>query len=81
MIARIDLRSTLVRGLPLLAIVAGCAGPSIRSQSPEVESLVQAEAATKLVGDYAAAWGLAPQRVEHAALVTGLAGTGSDPPP
>ena len=81
MILRIDPRSTLVLGLPLLAIVAGCAGPSIRSQSPEVESLVQAEAATKLVGDYAAAWGLAPQRVEHAALVTGLAGTGSDPPP
>jgi hypothetical protein len=69
------------RWLPLVAMLAGCAGPSIRSQSPEVESLVQVEASTKLVGDYANAWGLAQQRVENAGLVTGLAGTGSDPPP
>ncbi len=63
-----------------LAIVAGCAGPSIRSQSPEVKALVEMDADTKLVGDYADSWGVLPQRVEAAALVTGLPDTGSDPP-
>ena len=65
----------------LCLAAAGCAGPAIRSQSPEVEALVNLEAETKLVGDYAAPWGTAPQRIERAALVTGLPGTGSDPPP
>lgn len=59
----------------------GCAGPAIRSQSPEVAALVTLEADTKLVGDYTAPWGLNPQRIERAALVTGLADSGSDPPP
>ena len=39
---------------------AGCAGPAIRSQSPEIEALAQLEEGTKLVGDYTAPWGLAP---------------------
>ena len=67
--------------LLLCAIMIGCAGPAIRSQSPEIEALASIEADTQLIGDYAAAWGLNPQRIERAALVTGLAGTGSDPPP
>jgi flagellar basal body P-ring protein FlgI len=67
--------------LALCLVAVGCAGPAIRSQSPEVEALASLEADTKLVGDYAAPWGLSSQRVERAALVTGLRGTGSDPPP
>lgn len=70
----------LMSVLPCLAAV-GCAGPAIRSQSPEVEALINLEADTKLVGDYANPWGTAPQRIERPALVTGLPGTGSDPPP
>ena len=66
--------------LPVLA-AAGCAGPAIRSQSPEVEALAQLEEGTRLVGDYTTPWGLAPRRIERAALVTGLPNTGSDPPP
>lgn len=62
-------------------LAAGCAGPAIRSQSPEVAALVTLEADTKLVGDYTTAWGLNAQRIERAALVTGLPGSGSDPPP
>lgn len=62
-------------------IASGCAGPAIRSQSPEVEALLSLEADTKLVADYAAAWGTDMQRIERVALVTGLAGTGGDPPP
>jgi hypothetical protein len=68
--------------LVMVAVIAsGCAGPAIRSQSPELEALSQLEADTKLVGDYTAPWGLNAKRVERAALVTGLADTGSDPPP
>ena len=63
------------------AVVLGCAGPAIRSQSPELEALVAVESATQLVGDYASPWGLNSQRVERAALITGLPDTGSDPPP
>jgi len=67
--------------LTALVTAAGCAGPAIRSQSPEVEALVTLDADTKLVGDYTTPYGTGPLRVEHAALVTGLAGTGGDPPP
>ena len=63
------------------AIFVGCAGPAIRSQSPELEALAAVESATQLVGDYASPWGLNSQRVQRAALITGLADTGSDPPP
>ncbi len=59
----------------------GCAGPAIRSQSPEIEALAHLEADTKLIGDYTAPWGLNAKRIERPALVTGLADTGSDPPP
>ena len=65
----------------MASLVAGCAGPAIRSQSPELEALAQLEADTKLVGDYTAPWGINAKRIERAALVTGLADTGSDPPP
>jgi len=64
-----------------LLVAAGCAGPAIRSQSPEIEALAQLESGTKYVGDYTVPWGLNARRIERAALVTGLAGTGSDPPP
>jgi hypothetical protein len=63
------------------ALAPGCAGPAIRSQSPEIEALAEMEADTRLIGDYTTPWGLNALRVEHAALVTGLAGTGSDPAP
>jgi len=65
----------------MLALATGCAGPAIRSQSPELEALAHLEEGTRLVGDYTAAWGLSYKRIEGAALVTGLADTGSDPPP
>ncbi|MFM7243617.1 MAG: flagellar basal body P-ring protein FlgI, partial [Planctomycetaceae bacterium] len=67
--------------LAALVLAAGCAGPAIRSQSPELEALAQLEADTKLVGDYTAPWGLNAKRIERPALITGLADTGSDPPP
>jgi hypothetical protein len=72
--------------LPMVAVclvvsLSGCAGSAIRSQSPEIEALAKLESSTRMVGDYAIPWGLAPKRIERAALVTGLGTTGSDPPP
>jgi hypothetical protein len=74
-------RSSIVAMVCMGAGLVGCAGPAIRSQSPEVEALINLESDTKLVGDYTAPWGTNPQRIERAGLVTGLPGTGSDPPP
>jgi len=74
----------LATGLSCAAIVSvllGCAGSAIRSQSPEIEALSKLEAGTKLVGDYAVPAGLGSKRIERPALITGLASTGSDPPP
>jgi hypothetical protein len=71
----------LAVGLATCGLVTGCAGPAIRSQSPELEALAALEADTKLVGDYTSPWGFTAKRIERPALVTGLADTGSDPPP
>jgi flagellar basal body P-ring protein FlgI len=63
-----------------MAILAGCAGPAVRSQSPEdLEEALTAE--TRLVGDLAIADGMYPITIESVGLVTGLASTGSDPDP
>ncbi len=74
-------RVVLLVGCAAVVLSAGCAGPAIRSQSPEIEALADMEAETRLVGDYTAPWGLNALRIERAALITGLAGTGSDPAP
>lgn len=57
----------------------GCTGPAIRSQSPENEQPEQPE--IELVGDLARPYGMDYIKVEAIGLVTGLKGTGSDPPP
>lgn len=75
-------RSRRLLAMALLGVtLGGCAGSAIRSQSPEIEGLAKLEASTRMVGDYAVPWGLAPKRIERAALITGLGTTGSDPPP
>jgi flagellar basal body P-ring protein FlgI len=69
----------LIAGMLLLA---GCTAPAVRSQSPENEGADAVEPPrTRLVGDVALATGLQYIRVEGVSLATGLAGTGSDPPP
>ncbi|HTN77845.1 MAG TPA: flagellar basal body P-ring protein FlgI [Pirellulaceae bacterium] len=52
-------------------------------QSPDPESLIdeEVEKRVKLVGDLTGTWGVNYLKVESVALVTGLANTGSDPPP
>ena len=65
------------------AALAGCTSSLLntRSQSPEHAEEDDLESQTKLVGDYAYAYGTNYVRVEGPVLITGLAGTGSDPPP
>jgi len=60
-------------------LLAGCSGASIRSQSPEETS--SEVSSTKLVGNWASPYGMHPLKIEAVGLVTGLVGTGSDPPP
>ncbi len=61
--------------------IVGCAGPALRSQSPEDDLDIAVESTTQLVGDMAKPYGNTYIKVESVALVTGLAGTGEDPPP
>ena len=70
----------LTAGAAMMGATHGCSGvPSIRSQSPEEP--VADLTSTRLIGDIAVPFGTYPIRVEAVGLVTGLPGTGSDPPP
>lgn len=76
-------RAALARlaSLSGLCLATGCQGPLFRSQSPEPAVQVEEESPVKLVGDLAGATGLGFLKLEGIGLVTGLANTGSDPPP
>lgn len=65
-----------------LAAFTGCTAPFMRGQSPDSETEAFEQPSTvRLVGDFVSPWGLNYLKVESIALLTGLAGTGSDPPP
>jgi hypothetical protein len=66
----------------LLALEAGCTGPVMRtrSQSPELPESKE-ESQTKLISEFAVPVGIHHVRLEGPVLITGLKGTGSDPPP
>ena len=63
------------------AAVFGCAGPALRSQSPEEDLDAIVESNTRLVADVAKPFGNSYVKIEAVALVTNLAGTGEDPAP
>lgn len=72
----------LAAGVTTAGLAAGgCSAlpPILRSQSPE-DAEDPIVATIKLIGDYALAVGGFPLTVEAVGLVTGLPGTGSDPP-
>ena len=80
------LRHTLA--LVVLLMAAGCSNPLLRSQSPEKDTPQTAEKSefksrvhTKLLGEYMSVHGNAPVVLQAIGLVTGLDGTGGDPPP
>lgn len=68
--------------LALVAVVvaSSCSQPFIRSQSPEPTGELPIKN-TKVVGDYAVAFGMFPAKIEGVAWVNDLPGTGSDPEP
>jgi len=65
----------------VLACVAGCAGPAVRSEPTEAAPKAAPEKPVRLVHDMAHPVGLNYALAEGVGLVTQLAGTGSDPPP
>ena len=62
-------------------VVSGCAQSTIRASRSESDQESEEESEVKTVGTYTAATGLRPIQLESVALITGLDGTGSDPPP
>jgi flagellar basal body P-ring protein FlgI len=71
----------LVSGSVLL--LAGCSTwdwRAVRSQNAEQETTTP-KSSTRLVGDMASPFGTHPVRLEAVGLISGLPGTGSDPPP
>ncbi len=64
-----------------LLFFAGCAGPAVRSQSPEDAELASIEQQVRLIESAALPWGMNYVKAQGPALVVGLNNTGSDPPP
>ncbi|MCC7474669.1 MAG: flagellar basal body P-ring protein FlgI [Pirellulales bacterium] len=64
-----------------LVFFAGCSGPILRPQSPEARIDLPPMPDVKYVSSYAHPYGMNYVKVEAVSLVTGLNGTGSDPPP
>ncbi len=64
-----------------LAACLGCMNPILRQQSPEARLDLPPTPDVALVSDYTHPYGMDYTKVEAVSLVTGLAGTGSDPPP
>jgi flagellar basal body P-ring protein FlgI len=67
--------------LVLLVAGGGCSGPILRPQSPEARLDLPPMPDVKYVSQYTHPYGMNYVKVEAVSLVTGLAGTGSDPPP
>ena len=62
-------------------VLCGCTASAVRLPNPDADQLAEVEAKVRTVGDFTVPVGLNSVKVEAVALVTGLDGTGSDPPP
>jgi len=67
-------------GLSLLAC-AGCMNPILRQQSPEASLDLPPTPDVPLIAAYTHPYGMNYEKIEAVSLLTGLSGTGSDPPP
>jgi flagellar basal body P-ring protein FlgI len=65
----------------LICLCLGCSGPIFRPQSPEAGLNLPPTPNVRLISEYTHAYGMTSVKVEGVSIVTGLAGTGSDPPP
>ena len=66
---------------PAILLCGACSGPILRTQSPEARLDLPPMPDVKYVSAYAQPFGMEFVKVEAVSMVTGLAGTGSDPPP
>lgn len=64
-----------------VVLCSGCSGPILRPQSPEARIDLPPAPDVKYVSAYTHPFGMNYVKVEAVSLVTGLNGTGSDPPP
>jgi flagellar basal body P-ring protein FlgI len=64
-----------------VVLCCGCSGPILRPQSPEARIDLPPMPDVKYVSAYTHPYGMNYVKVEAVSLVTGLSGTGSDPPP
>jgi flagellar basal body P-ring protein FlgI len=75
-------RARRVMGCVAAALVcAGCSGPILRPQSPEARMDLPPMPDVKYVSEYTHPYGMNYVKLEGISLLTGLSGTGSDPPP
>jgi flagellar basal body P-ring protein FlgI len=63
------------------AAFCGCSGPILRPQSPEARIDLPPMPNVRYISEFTHPYGMNWVQVEAVSLVTGLAGTGSDPPP
>ncbi|MCH2128698.1 MAG: flagellar basal body P-ring protein FlgI [Pirellulaceae bacterium] len=80
----VGFKKTVYQRLTLLLgflAVCGCAQSTLRPTNLEVDALEDDNTAIKTIGTYMAPMGMNSTQVESVALITGLDGTGSDPPP
>src|SRR6476661_5600538 len=72
----------VMRSLAIAVVLScGCSGPILRPQSPEARIDLPPMPEVKYISAYTHPYGMNYVKVEAVTLVTGLAGTGSDPPP
>ena len=72
----------VMRSLAAAVVLScGCSGPILRPQSPEARIDLPPMPDVKYVSAYTHPYGMNYVKVEAVSLVTGLSGTGSDPPP
>jgi flagellar basal body P-ring protein FlgI len=74
-------RARVMGYLAAAIVFAGCSGPILRPQSPEARLDLPPMPDVKYVSEYTHPYGMKFVQLEAVSLVTGLAGTGSDPPP
>ena len=70
-----------LRFLAAAVVLCGCSGPILRPQSPEARVDMPLMPDVKYVSGYTHPYGMDYIKIESVSLVTGLPGTGSDPPP
>jgi flagellar basal body P-ring protein FlgI len=72
---------SVLRFLAAAVVLCGCSGPILRPQSPEARIDMPPMPDVRYVSEYTHPFGMNYVKIEAVSLVTGLDGTGSDPPP